>query len=261
MIYEDTNSVTSLQASEAGAMPSDSRDGRMTEKSGLEAVPANLSPRQAKEKEPPTNAISGPSGSISSASLALQSSLESKLPPRFAKAGGTLFKQTWKRKVTPAGWEYMEHTASGRRIRDNDCTSWPTPQTFDASNNGTPRPLRYKGNAPSEAGNTRDPNKAGSYRGDLKDYAGMVEASWATPTTRDHKDGACQEQIENGTVPVNGLLGRQVLGATVTGSPVGMVNRGQLRPEFSLWLMGFPTEWARCAELVTPSSRKSRKRS
>lgn len=35
--------------------------------------------------------------------------------------------------------------------------------------------------------------------------------------------------------------------------------RFRLNPRFSLWLMGFPTAWARCAERVTRSSRRSRR--
>ena len=35
----------------------------------------------------------------------------------------------------------------------------------------------------------------------------------------------------------------------------------KLNPRFSLWLMGYPIEWASCGELVTRSSRKSRKKS
>jgi hypothetical protein len=72
--------------------------------------------------------------------------------------------------------------------------SWPTPQSFDASNNGAPRPLRYKGNAPSEQGNTRDPNKAGSYRGDLKDYAGL--ATWVTPQRKSFRCGQAKRFLE-----------------------------------------------------------------
>ena len=44
-------------------------------------------------------------------------------------------------------------------------------------------------------------------------------------------------------------------------SPAGTAKRGVLNPAFSLWLMGFPTAWAVCGAQVTPSSRKSRKRS
>jgi hypothetical protein len=109
---------------------------------------------------------------------------------------------------------------------------WPTPQAFDASNNGEPRPLRYKGNAPSEAGNTRNPNTMGSYRGDLKDYAGL-------------------------TLPVRLTASGEML----TGSTAAMTSGGQLNPEHSRWLMAYPIEWGRCAATVTLSTRKSAQRS
>jgi len=38
-------------------------------------------------------------------------------------------------------------------------------------------------------------------------------------------------------------------------------DQSQLNPRFSLWLMGFPIEWAYCGERVTLSSRKSRQKS
>jgi hypothetical protein len=79
--------------------------------------------------------------------------------------------------------------------------------------------------------------------------------TWATPTTRGHKDGACQEQLLAGTVPVNALLGRQAL---LSGSPAGTEKPGQLNPAFSRWLMGYPPEWDACAPTATRSSRKSR---
>jgi hypothetical protein len=112
-------------------------------------------------------------------------------------------------------------------------------------------------------------------------------ASWATPTTRDHKDGS-----SDGTVLVNGLLGRQVWqtnwptpkrsdaerggqetrtgrksnlvdrvmlsGTTSSGSPAATAGRGQLNPAFSLWLMGYPEEWGNCAPQAMRSSRRSR---
>ena len=149
--------------------------------------------------------------------------------------------------------------------------SWPMPQTFDASNDGTPRALRYKGDAPSEAGNTRDPNTPGSYRGDLKDYAGL--AFWMTPKACDgefstprisgrpmHRSTHLQTQAIANLTDSDPTL-RRTTGVTPSSSPAATPNSGQLNPRFSLWLMGYPTEWASCGEQAMPSSRKSRRRS
>ncbi|NYH21428.1 hypothetical protein [Paraburkholderia bryophila] len=74
-------------------------------------------------------------------------------------------------------------------------------------------------------------------------------ATWATPTARDHKDGATS--LEN--VEVNGLLGRQVLAtslhpvhSTIDGrelSPTARTLRQRLNPAFACWLMGWPIWW------------------
>lgn len=124
----------------------------------------------------------------------------------------------------------------------------------------------------------------------LEGQANLAEASqhvaaWATPTSRDHKDGPpCPN------VPVNALLGRQVwptprvtangghgspkravnhksrledcaqsetiFGMGPNGSPEQTEKRGALNPEFVCWLMGYPPEWVSCAPLATRLTRK-----
>jgi hypothetical protein len=91
----------------------------------------------------------------------------------------------------------------------------------------------------------------------LQDQAQM--ATWATPTTRDHKDHYYQPNV-----PENALLGRQVWqvsGETPSGSPAPMEKRGQLNPAHSRWLMGYPPVWDACAVTAMQSYRSSRRRS
>jgi hypothetical protein len=90
-------------------------------------------------------------------------------------------------------------------------------------------------------------------------------ASWATPSTRDHKDTSdpatwnCTEDRER-----RDQLPRQtylVSGPTSSGSPAQTAKRGQLNPDFSRWLMGYGTEHLSCAPTATPSSLRSRRNS
>lgn len=68
---------------------------------------------------------------------------------------------------------------------------------------------------------------------DLDDYvAAFPGPTWPTPTSRDYKDTG--DSIANGTVPVNGLLGRAV-GPTR--------ERGALSPDWVEWLMNLPEGW------------------
>lgn len=89
-------------------------------------------------------------------------------------------------------------------------------------------------------------------------------AGWATPTTRDHKSGGADltnSLTRKDGKPRNDLMDYQAFGAGQSSSPAPTEKRGALNPAFSLWLMGYTTEWARCAARVTRSSRKSPRRS
>ena len=75
----------------------------LTVESGPEAVRANLSARQAKEAGLMTSGTYGPRSSILSKSAVLQRFLENKLRRKTASLGSTLYRLTWKERITPSG--------------------------------------------------------------------------------------------------------------------------------------------------------------
>ena len=127
----DTPNVTSSPESASGVMPCALQDGPMTNPSGPVPVRANLSARQAKELDLLTSGTYGLRGTGSSASAALQSSLESRLRAKTSTLGSTLFKLTWKPWVTPSGVSRFRLRASVLRTSATARTSWPTPTTRD----------------------------------------------------------------------------------------------------------------------------------
>jgi hypothetical protein len=136
------------------------------------------------------------------------------------------------------GEAYETLTGTVRRRNTNGTTSnlgveatvlWATPRNSTAM--ATP-------DLSTESNVTRN-------RTNLEEQVGA--ALWATPTTRDHKDGS---NVEN--VPENALLGRQVKPSKGVGS---------LNPEFVCWLMGFPEGWTNLKPSETQLSPKSPKSS
>lgn len=101
-------------------MHSDAPVGPTTDPYGLEAVRANLSARQVEALGCLMSGTYGRTGTISSASAALQQSLESRLRARTASVGSILYRWTWKQRVTPSGRSICALRASQWRAPGKD---------------------------------------------------------------------------------------------------------------------------------------------
>ena len=127
---------------------------------------------------------------------------------------------------------------------------WPTPQASDGSGGGQEK---------------RALNPARS--NDLMDFAML--AGWPTPTARDHFPAHSEEYIAakkaqgHGMANLNDLIqlanGPARLTASgdlLTGSCAGMTAGGQLNPDLSRWLMGYPAAWGSCGATAMQSCRR-----
>ncbi len=134
--FVDTRKPTSSAASPSGVMPSDSQVGQTISPSGPSPAHANRSPRRAKAKASKTIAISGQKCSGSSKSAALTASLANRLQVLMASSGSTLFRLTWKERVTPSGRLIPALRGSVLRTSGKDSSSWPTPKASDGDRGG-----------------------------------------------------------------------------------------------------------------------------
>ena len=285
MTCEAMRSATSSRESVSGATHCGAPATPTPDLYGQGAALASLSARQAKALGLLTSGTYGRTSTGLSNSAALQSSLASRLQARTASLGSTLYRLTWKDRVTPAGQSIPALRASARRTSDSDCTGWPTPTTRDGAEcknvpinsllgravwlAGWPTPtaaLANKGVRSFEGGLMEAMRSHGP---DLA--AAVCLAGWPTPSasdTRKYSAKAVSDFLAGECRNGHGLdlnLATQIVGPArltasgemLTGSSAGMVAGGQLRPEFSRWLMGLPYEWDLCAPISKPKSRKS----
>lgn len=247
-----TPSVTFLPESEDGLTPFVLPDGRTISPSGLVAALASLSASQVKALGLQISGIYGLPGSTSSASADLQSCLENKLRARLSAHGSTLYKLTWKAWNSPSAVSRSRLRASAPRTSVTEPIGWPTPAARDwHSASGTPEFLA------SRLEQTRGKP--------LSETAFAQLTGWPTPMAGTPAQNGNNEAGNNDssrrTVALctsQGPARYTASGTVLTGSCAGMDDGGQLSPEHSRWLMGYPAEWGSCAPTATRSSRKPR---
>jgi len=132
-------------------------------------------------------------------------------------------------------------------------SAWPTPMSSDN---------RDRGKFSSPAIQRR------IQKGKSIELSMLVESinPWATPNTMDHMKQRSDEALFRAKqkagcsnlkdqIPYSGQAQKSSIAETENIAP------SQLNPRFSLWLMGYPTEWAYSGEAVTPLSRKRQRKS
>jgi len=155
-------------------------------------------------------------------------------------------------KMWPTVRSSSANEASSKEIQSNnpkkrlevEIQNWPTPRAMEP---GSTSPGYGKG-LKNTAINWRTPNASDGEGGimewrdgkaaklKLRDHSVHAVKSWATPTTRDWKDGSAKDNSKT-----NSLLGRQAPRAMNNGKESQIT----LNPQFTNHLMGWPIGWTR----------------
>ena len=146
---------------------------------------------------------------------------------------------TWKALVTKQRGEYSQRVKSALLIRESECTSWPTQETF-------PTP-----------GTTEHRSDTLNLRHRVKQHQQLMLCHhvrlYPTPAARDWKDtpGMSKTAVnpDGSERKRNDQLARAVY---ATENPIS----GHLNPYWVEWLMGVPTGWTALGSWGTESCRK-----
>ena len=259
---EDSPNATFLQALQSGHTPCGKPVGVIAELFGLEVALANLSARQAKELGFLTSGTYGQRSSTSSSSAALALSLASRLQAQTDLLGSTLYRLTWKARVTPLGRSIPALRASAHRTSDSGfgLSGWPTPnaQTFEAVDLG--RLIQRRADCKKRTGN------GNGFGLTLGQAAPLWLTGWPTPTATDAARGTQEARPWDTGKPLGQIVALTrtaeparltASGQMLTGCSAGMESGGQLSPAMSRWLMGLPPEWDEAAP-ISSEMKKSK---
>lgn len=268
---EDTLNVTFSQALEDGLTHYGWLVGPMTDQSGQDRVLVSHLVLPGRAKELQMIVTYGPLFGGLSLSADLQSSLENKLHQNLDVNGSPEYVLTWKRWDMKWGPPICRLRAWTHHTLDKGyggLDGWPrTPRASD----GVSGVMKIR------------PKTTGKYK--LRDYAAI--AGWPTTTAQDAKNNAGQSQYNRNSLPLNTLVQLTILkqfgGRAETGNGEEYLSTGtgnqsrqggknlqtiteefclpnmdgwKLNHRFSLWLMGFPAEWACSGEQAMQSIRR-----
>jgi hypothetical protein len=162
-------------------------------------------------------------------------------------AGSPEYVMTWRRKAMQSGAPICRLVARVRRISVSVSSGWPTPSAQEFGHHNLKR-LEWR----REQSKERHKNGNG-FGLTLGQATALWLDGWVSPAAWDYKISSVPGQR-------HGQLTEQVLGTIASSSPATTGGSGVLSPRFSLWLMGFPEEWACCGERAMQSYRKQRRR-
>jgi hypothetical protein len=257
--------VISSPGSPDGLTPCNSPASLQISLFGQEAALVNRFRAQEKEGGRKTSGTCGLHGSASSRSADLQLFLENRLRQRMDVNGSVEYALTWSHWGMRLGLPICALRASAHRTSGNDCSGrqgWPTPIQNDAEKRGVPKVGAGLAGEVFNAGwqTPHTPRQHDSDNSESTYLGRQVQAisGWVTPTQRDWKSEQGGEKTIAHHKKHSPQLSAQALGATPDQSSAATEKHEgyRLNPRFSLWLQGYPIEWAHCAEQATPSSRK-----